>query len=60
MKVDLVIRNGVIVDQSRIVEPTGRLQSILQRKAETGGTWNGFDVWATGNPDIPFVLTGNL
>lgn len=51
---------NVTVNSGQIVEPTGRLLRILQRKADTGGTWSGLNVWATGNPKNPFVLTGRL
>ncbi len=51
---------NVTINSGQIVEPTGRLERILQQKADTGGTWNGFSVWPTGNPNNPFILTGNL
>jgi RHS repeat-associated protein len=51
---------NVVVNSGEVVEPTGRMRRILQRKADTGGTWNGLNVWATGNPKNEFVLTGNL
>ena len=51
---------NVVVNSGQVVEPTGRLRRILQRKADTGGVWNGLNVWSTGNPKNEFVLTGSL
>ena len=50
----------VTVNSGAIVEPSGRLMRILQNKADTGGKWAGLNVFATGNPTNPFILTGDL
>ena len=50
----------VTVNSGAIVEPSGRLLRILQNKADTGGKWAGLNVFATGNPTNPFILTGDL
>ncbi|HHL43967.1 MAG TPA: hypothetical protein ENJ42_10135 [Hellea balneolensis] len=50
----------VIVNSGEIVEPSGRLLRIFQNKADTGGTWAGLNVFATGNLTNPFISSGNL
>lgn len=51
---------NMTINSGQTVEPTEWLQHILQQKADTDGTWNGFNGWAASNLNNPFVLTGNL
>lgn len=51
---------NVVVNSGQVVEPTGRLRAILQKKADAGKQYKGLDVRATGNSKNEFVLTGKL
>ena len=51
---------SVVINSGQIVEPSGKLLKILQTKADNGGLFRGFRVFATGNSKNAFVLTGDL
>ena len=50
----------VVVRTGPIAEPTGQLLRILTNMANTGRTWAGLTVQATGNPNNAFILYGSI
>jgi hypothetical protein len=52
--------NYVVVKTGQILEPTGRLLRILTNMANSGKTWAGLTVQATGNPNSAFILYGSI